>query len=159
MASAVYYNFTCALPALLAFVTINQDWHYDIPLLGIVYRPWRLYMVLCSLPGLIAHIALTFLPESPRFVLEQGDQKKAIEIINSMNRWNNGKSAALDIEEILEEPETIENRKRIAACQQSRYPLLTSIWNQTAPLFEAKYLQLTLVICIMQFIIYYTCNG
>lgn len=159
MASAVYYNFTCALPALLAFVTINQDWHFDIPLLGIVYRPWRLYMVLCSLPGLIAYIALTFLPESPRFVLEQGDQKKAIEIINSMNRWNNGKNSVLAIDEILEEPETIENRKRILACQQSRYPLLTSIWNQTAPLFEAKYLKLTLVVCTMQFIIYYTCNG
>lgn len=159
MASALYFNFTCSLPAVVAFATINQDWQYAIPLLGIVYRPWRLYMVLCSLPALIAYIALIFLPESPRFVLEQGKQKKAIEIVHTINRWNNGADNKLDIVEILEEPETIENRKRIAACQQSRYPLLTSIWNQTAPLFKATYLKSTIMICAMQFIIYYTCNG
>lgn len=159
MASAIYFNFTCSLPALLAFATINQDWHYAIPLLGIVYRPWRLYMILCSLPALIACIALIFLPESPRFVLEQGDEAKAIETVRTINRWNNGTRSPLDMPGIRIEPETHEHRKRILACQQSRFPLITSIWNQTAPLFQASYLKLTLVICCMQFIIYYTCNG
>ena len=120
---------------------------------------WRLYVVVCGLPGFISFIILCFLPESPKFVLSQGKQAEAYRIIQRMNRMNNGKDAKLEEFEIIEESESIENRKRILEIQKSKYPLLSSVWNQTAPLFRKPYLNPTLLICTIQFWIYFTSNG
>lgn len=144
---------------LTAFAVINQNWQFDIPILEITYKPWRLFLVVCSLPGLFASIALLFLPESPKFVLSQGNQAATIEIIEKINRWNNGSDAKLNLAEIYEESESIENRKRILECKDSKFPLLDSIWIQTAPLFKPPYLSSMLLICMIQFSIFYVSTG
>lgn len=159
MGSSIIYGIVCNLLPILAWSVINQDWQFDIPLLGITYKPWRLYVVVCSLPGLLAFIIMTFLPESPKFVLGLGNQAKARQILLKMNRVNNGKNSILEVFEIYEEPESIENRKKIADCKNERFPLLTSIWNQTVPLFQRPYLFPTLLICCIQFFVYATSNG
>lgn len=104
-------------------------------------------------------MALLFLPESPKFVLGQENQEAAYRTLQKMNRWNNGKEAAFEKFEILEETETIENRQRILANKKSRFPLLKTIWNQTAPLFKPPYLKSTVLICTIQFGIYLTSQG
>lgn len=35
------------------FTVINQEWQFEIPFVGIIYKPWRLFFVICSLPGKI----------------------------------------------------------------------------------------------------------
>lgn len=115
MGSAMIFGITCLLLPLIAFGIINQDWQFYIPIVDIVYKPWRLFLIVCSLPGLLATIALLFLPESPKFVLSKGDQATALKIVQQVNRWNNGKNAELNIMEIYEEPESNENRRAIYA--------------------------------------------
>lgn len=115
--------------------------------------------VVCSLPGLFSCLILIFLPESPKFVLGQGDKAKAYEILQKMNRINNGKNSELEVFNINEEPESIANRQRIAKCKESRFPLLKSIWIQTAPLFKPPLLSSTVLICTIQFGIHTTSNG
>lgn len=115
--------------------------------------------MVCSLPGLLSSIVIFFLPESPKFVLGQGDQVKAIEILERVNRWNNGKHSSLGLVEIYEETESIESRARIQKCKQSRFPLLKSIWIQTAPLFKPPYLSSMVLICAIQFSIFYVSTG
>lgn len=45
---------------------------FRISLLGIMdYRPWRLLIVFCALPGLVASISLFYFPESPKYCLSQ----------------------------------------------------------------------------------------
>lgn len=100
-----------------------------------------------------------FLPESPKFVLGQGDKAGAYEILQKMYRINKGRNAVFDDFEIFEEPESIANRQRILKAKESRFPLLTSIWIQTAPLFRAPFLYSTILICTIQFGIYATSNG
>lgn len=159
MGSALIFGVSCLLLPLVAWFVINQDWLLYIPMLDLVYKPWRLFLVICGLPGLLSSLAFIFLPESPKFVLGQGNQMGAMEILQKMNRWNNGKNAQLEMFELLEEAESIENRRRILDSKSSRFPLLRSVWDQTAPLFKPPYLGSTLLICFLQYLIYITSNG
>lgn len=159
MASALIFGILLPLLPIAAFAVINQSWEFYIPIVDIVYKPWRLYIMVCSLPGLLSSIVIFFLPESPKFVLGQGDQATAIAILERVNRWNNGKHSSLGLVEIYEETESIESRARIQKCKQSRFPLLKSIWIQTAPLFKPPYLSSMLLICAIQFSIFYVSTG
>lgn len=159
MGSAVIYGISLLLIPLVAFFVINADWQFDIPLINITYKPWRLFLVIASIPSLFAFIILIFLPESPKFVLGQGDKAKAYEILQKMHRINNGSGSEFETFEIFEEPESIANRQRILSCKESQFPLLNSIWNQTAPLFKPPHLFSTVLICAIQFVVFATSNG
>lgn len=159
MTAVIIFGIICVVLPLVALYVINQEWQFEIPFLNVVYKPWRLFLIVCSLPGIIAWLCLFYVPESPKFVLGQGDQKRAIEIVTEIHRKNNGKNAILGIAEIREEIESIENRRRIADCKKSRFPFLTSIWIQTVPLFKPPYLKSTMITTSLQFCIYYVCNG
>lgn len=138
-------------------IIINQEWQFDV--FNITYKPWRLYLAVCSVPGLISFGITTYLSESPKFVLGQGKQAETYEILRKMNRLNNGKKSELESFEIVEEIESIENRKRILAIENSRYPFLASVYHQTVPLFKKPYLSSTLLVCLIQFSIFYTSQG
>lgn len=159
MGSALIFGISCLLLPLVAFFVINRDWQFDVPLIDLTYKPWRLFIVVCGVPGFLASVILFFLPESPKFVLGQGNQMAAYEILQKVNRWNNGKHSKLELFEIYEEAESIENRRRILNSKESRFPLLNSVWIQTAPLFKPPHLGPTILICTIQFGIYATSNG
>lgn len=144
---------------LLAWSIINQDWQYAIPLLNVTYKPWRLFLVACGLPSFLSFLVLLFLPESPKFVLSQGKNEQAYEILQQMNRVNNGKGSELKRFEIIPEAESIENRQLILECKQKSFPFLRSVWIQTAPIFKPPYLSATVLICAVQFGIYATNQG
>ncbi|XP_055309491.1 synaptic vesicle glycoprotein 2B-like isoform X2 [Sitodiplosis mosellana] len=159
MGSAVIYGISCLLLPLIAWFVINQDWQFHVPLIDITYKPWRLFIIVCGIPGFLASMILLFMPESPKFVLGQGNEVEAYKVLQTMNRWNNGKKNKVESFEIYEEAESIENRRRITDCKNSRFPLLKSVWIQTAPLFKPPHLSSTLLICTIQFGIYATSNG
>ncbi|XP_031625525.1 synaptic vesicle glycoprotein 2B-like [Contarinia nasturtii] len=159
LAASVIFGISCISIPLAAGSVINQDWQFYVPLLDITYKPWRLYFVVCSSPGFIAALILIFLPESPKFVLGQGKSTGAYQILRKMHRLNNGRKVEFEVFEIDEEKESIENRKQMMDNKQSRYPLLKSIWTQTTPLFKPPYLRSTLLMCAIQFGIYWTNSG
>lgn len=106
------------------------------------------------------HVKFSFaFTESPKFVLGQGKSAEAYEILQTVYRINNGKGSSLEEFDILEDTESIENRKRTLENTQSRFPLLKSIWTQTAPLFKPPYLFSTVLICLIQFPIFMTGTG
>lgn len=144
---------------LTAWAVINLDWSYHVPVIDVIYRPWRFYLIVSGLPGFFGALALFFFPESPKFVLGQGNQQATYAILQQMNRWNNGRKSPLESFEIHEEVESVQNRQRILECQSSRVPLLRTVWNQTAPLFESVHIKSTLLICIIQFGISITSTG
>lgn len=111
------------------------------------------------LVGLLAFFILLFLPETPKFVLGQGDKSGAYEILRKMHRMNTGKRDEFEVFDIYEELESVENRNRMMESKQSRFPFLKSVWIQTAPLFQPPYLFSTILVCTIQFGIYATSNG
>ena len=161
MCASVVFGIFCILLPGIAWVVINEEWEFYIPVIDIVYKPWKLFLVVCALPALMCSLALLVLPESPKFVLAQGNQAETIQILQKINRWNNGgkKAKPLEITEIFEEFEAIENRKKIAENKNSRFPLLKQVWDQTAPLFQRPHLKTTMLACTIQFAIFATSNG
>lgn len=75
---------------MIAFLVINQDWVLHLTFIGIDYKPWRLFVIVCGIPGFLCGLSLFILPESPKFLLAVGDEKKAIEVLKKMHRWNGG---------------------------------------------------------------------
>ncbi|KAL9698028.1 hypothetical protein quinque_001469 [Culex quinquefasciatus] len=156
MAASFVHSIGCPLLPGLAYVIINQSWAFTIPVLDIVYRPWRLFLVICGLPGFISALALLKFPESPKFDLNQGNAKRATETIQWIHRFNNGNAESpLQIQLILGEAEVQPSRDHSKGVKA----VLELIWNQTAPLFKRPYLHKTILMCFLQFGTYITAHG
>ncbi|KAL1397239.1 hypothetical protein pipiens_009904 [Culex pipiens pipiens] len=159
MAASFVFGIGCVLMPGLAWVVLDHSWEFTVPVLNIVYRPWRLFLVICGLPGLIGAFALLRFPETPKFVLNQGDPERALETIQWMHRMNVGtKEPALQIELILE-GEAMQKPDDASGDPKKLKALLKLIWNQTAPLFMPPYLSKTLLVCFLQFGSYVTAHG
>lgn len=145
-ASAVFGIGGLLLPGV-AFIVINQTWQLSLPLVNIVYRPWRLFLVVCGLPSLISALALLGIPESPKFVFSKGDSKRAIEIFRWMHRMNVSKmEPPLEIRTIVDSVDVQQQQ-----ATDSSDSMLKLIWKQTAPLFMGPHLKCTAIICVLQF--------
>lgn len=102
----------------------------------------------------MAFIAFCILPESPKFVLGQGNQAEAVEILRMVHRWNCGKNADLvNIHQLYDETAS-ENQH-----SEQKKSLFASIWFQTKPLFMAPHLKTTVLLCILKFIEFAGTNG
>lgn len=162
MGASVIFGITCVLLPVIAWLVINQNWEFYIPYLNVMYKPWRLFLVVCSLPSLLCALALLKIPESPKFVLSQGNQDETIEILQRIYRINTGGGKKpLEIPAIIEEIESVASREKNqrAGSGSGATQILRAMWSQTAPLFRQPNLKRTFIACTMQFGIYVTSNG
>ncbi|TKS84941.1 Synaptic vesicle glycoprotein 2C [Collichthys lucidus] len=65
----------------------NQGWSFSM---GSAYQfhSWRVFVVVCALPCVSAVVALTFMPESPRFFLEMGKHDEAWMVLKHIHDTN-----------------------------------------------------------------------
>uniref|UniRef100_A0A1Q3FNK2 Putative synaptic vesicle transporter svop n=2 Tax=Culex tarsalis TaxID=7177 RepID=A0A1Q3FNK2_CULTA len=155
MGASFVFGTGCLFLPGIAYLTINNEWEIPVPFLEIIYRPWRLFFVVCSLPGLLCAIALLKFPESPKYMISQGDTDRAIETIHWIHRINsNKKEPDLQIKRIVRNA----NTKSAESCK-SLYSIMKLVWNQTAPLFMKPYLVRTVLVCFIQFGTYVTAHG
>lgn len=163
MGASVIFGVTCVLLPVIAWLVINQQWELYIPILDVIYRPWRLFLVVCGLPSLLCALALIRIPESPKFILSQGGQQETIVVLQRIYRTNVGRDRAerepLQIGTIIEEIESVALRHQQTESKGEWNNLFRSMWNQTAPLFRQPHLKRTFIACGMQFGIYVTSNG
>ncbi|CAG2056141.1 unnamed protein product [Timema podura] len=81
-----------ALPGL-AWLVIPLTWNFV--LLGITFNSWRLFVVLCALPSLITCLLIhNLLPESPKFLINQGKIDEALQVLKTMYVINTGNTAS-----------------------------------------------------------------
>ncbi|XP_058501371.1 synaptic vesicle glycoprotein 2B [Solea solea] len=83
------------LAAGLAWLVIPRTWAH-ISLGTLDFQSWRLFVALCSLPGLTSALLFRLLmPESPKFLMEADREKEAIHVFRlmfEMNMRGKGKS-------------------------------------------------------------------
>lgn len=92
MGAAFIFGLGAMLMPAIAWLFINQEWRLELPFLGITYKPWRLFMVICGIPGLICGLSLFKIPESPKYLLSMGQEEKALDILKGIYRINTGNS-------------------------------------------------------------------
>lgn len=73
--------------SVLAAVIIPLDFSWD--LFGwMIFRSWRLYMLAGSCFSGIGWLGITWLPESPKYVLIMGNQQKSLHILRRIYSAN-----------------------------------------------------------------------
>lgn len=137
MGAAMVYGVFCTMSPCLAWLIINQEFSFYIPLIGTLYKPWRLYMLVCGLPSLICSLVLLKMPESPKFVFEKKSSEETIEILRKMYSINTGQDLVFQTK-LEQETNSVDNYdiKRIL------------------DLFRPPYITLTLIGCFIFFCIY-----
>lgn len=163
MCASVIFGVTTVVMPLLAWLVINQEWSFAVPLINIDFKPWRLFVIVCGLPSLISGLGLLPIPESPKFVLSQGNQEETVRIIEIVYRINDSKAKnhPLTITDIEEELESVEMRTKAqklnghTGCMM----VLRSVWQQTTPLFQKNVLRITILASLLQFGNYAVASG
>lgn len=85
---------TCFMPGstmyqgLMGVLIMQSKWRFNV--LGLMIGPWRVYLASCSFISAIAFIAITFLPESPKFLLAIGKHDEALATLRRVYRINTG---------------------------------------------------------------------
>lgn len=72
----------------ISWAILPLEFTYPIPILGILYRPWRLLVVAIAVPFAVATVLLYFAPESPKFLSVKGDHDAALEVIKKIYAGN-----------------------------------------------------------------------
>lgn len=67
--------------AVLALLILPLEFSVPMPLLGITYRPWRLFALIMALMLALGAVMIFFLEESPKFLVNKGDTDKAMQIL------------------------------------------------------------------------------
>lgn len=75
------------------------------------FSSWRVFILLNTIPSLLAFTGLVFLPESPKFLLTLGKNKESLRILNEIYYWNTGGTDAYPVK-FLSPPETLTPRTR-----------------------------------------------
>lgn len=70
---------------------LSFDWTFEL-YHGYLFRPWRLLILVYTMPGIIASIWLLKMPESPRFLLAINEHNKALKVVKWIEKINNEKS-------------------------------------------------------------------
>ncbi|NEG69552.1 sugar porter family MFS transporter [Bifidobacterium sp. BRDM6] len=97
------YQFLCTIGILLTNI-IN----YAISANGGVHSSfansaWRWMLGIGAIPALVFLIALAFMPESPRFLLQKGKQQKGFEILERIGGTESAKQEVVEINASIEE--------------------------------------------------------
>lgn len=140
---------TIFLPSM-AWILLSATWNLYIPFLNFSYRPWRLLIIIYSLPCLIFGFLIYLLPESPKYLLSKGDRTQSLEILKNIYTINSGKDKDnFEVTELAwEEFDVVEKTEK-------KSNLLIRIWQQTVPLFRMPYLVKTIMVCFIQFAIFF----
>lgn len=86
--TAMFMPLGTAFQPFLALLIMPMEWRFNF--LGLVYAPWRLYMLLSSSIMIFSFISMMRLPESPKFLLSVGKKSEAMEVLRTLYSINKG---------------------------------------------------------------------
>ncbi|GLH07198.1 Organic cation transporter protein [Gryllus bimaculatus] len=147
----------CAQPGI-AWLIIPQTWVWHLP--WCLYKSWRVFIVICALPTLLAAIVTAFcLPETPKFLMAVGKKDEALNILRNMYVKNSGNSVVKYPVNSIILTEDDATQVSPSDSGSSVIDLIVHMWNQTVPLFKTPFLWKTLLVCFVQYGLYASSNG
>lgn len=129
----------------LGWIILPETWKIPITILGIYFRPWRFLIIVYSLPSVLAALFIYLLPESPKYLLTEGKNDDALNILKKVYSFNTGKHPDdFPVKEVFWEEDGAENISK-------KHGLLKTMWKQTVPLFKRHFIAKTVMVCLLQF--------
>lgn len=90
-----------------------------------VEENWRAMFLAEALPGLIFLLAAMFIPESPRWLVKQGQSKEALSVLKRFNSDKRAKEISDEIESVVHEEADV--RFRDLFSKKLRFPLIIAV--------------------------------
>ncbi|XP_013192874.1 solute carrier family 22 member 1 [Amyelois transitella] len=138
-----------AAGAVVAYLTTLLSFSLPIPALGINFTPWRLLIIIMSIPIGLGGVFIHFFHESPKFLANWDRNDEALKVLESIYRINHkGSLDEFQIKQIrLEDVQ-----------KKNKMSLTRAIYEQSAPLFRRPLLGQTLQLFYIVAIVYITNN-
>ncbi|XP_058797394.1 synaptic vesicle glycoprotein 2B-like isoform X2 [Phymastichus coffea] len=140
----------CIINAVLAWAIIPHSWIVAIGGNTFVFNSWRLYLSTCGIPILIGALGLSFFPESPKFLMSQGRNDEALEVLKKIYSMNNGvpqeEYPIKSLENELSSSQYVERNSN----SESLKSVIQKGLLQMKPLFMGSYLVRLLLIVLIQ---------
>ncbi|EDV91828.1 3-hydroxybenzoate transporter MhbT [Drosophila grimshawi] len=128
---------------------------FEGSLLGLPLSSWRLFIIADVSISLIAIVGLYALPETPKYLLVQGNVEEALQTLGKIYEQNFGRSAGdYPVKRLSPQTGGASLSSVHSFCDAVRL-----VWQQTVPLFYRSRVFHTLNICTTQFIIYGIAQG
>jgi len=90
---------------------------------------WRMLCVICAIPCFLNFLCMTFLPESPRWLLARGRVEEAEKTIKLMARWNGVEMPPLSLKPVSLADETASVSEVLATpARRKKFGLLGVAW-------------------------------
>lgn len=121
---------------LAATIILNQHWSFAIEFLGITYSPWRLFLIIISLPTFLCGLGmLIFVPESPKFMYSKGNEEEAFKILQYAYERNYGDDGPKKFN-IPRHSKSLSIILTQIDYDKVSPGMFESMWQQTGPLFK-----------------------
>ncbi|GFY76749.1 synaptic vesicle glycoprotein 2B [Trichonephila inaurata madagascariensis] len=115
---------------------------------------WRKFLLICSIPAIVSAVGVSFLPESPRFLLEMGRNSEAIYVYKQIFSWNNAVKSGEEYQ--LTELEVPGKRPTVHVSIPSNRGILREMlrsvencWNNISGVFASPHTFLTLFLLVI----------
>lgn len=119
------------------------------------FSSWRLLLIVNSGLSILALIGLFALPETPKYVMVQGDHDGALEILRWIFVKNTGRPGSdYPVKHIVMQSNGA-SLSNISGVKDA----LKLIWSQTVPLFYRERCLHTINICAIMFVVYGISQG
>lgn len=153
---SIVYGTAALLVPIFAALIINLDINFHIPVINIEYKSWRLFMVICGLPGFICGLIFLCFPESPKYLLSTDKQEETLNALRMIYSINTGKErTTFPVLEILKDPDTTMAPKVTKFHKSQTFcSILNSMWKQTAPVFSKEYIRATVIASLLIFVVH-----
>ncbi|XP_060525056.1 synaptic vesicle glycoprotein 2C-like [Cylas formicarius] len=86
----VFWNFGIIILPGVAWCLLSKNM-VDLYAPSVTLSPWRIFVLVCSLPSLISYVLIYYLPETPKYLMDHGKYEKAKMVFQKMYAFNTGR--------------------------------------------------------------------
>ncbi|XP_017057402.1 synaptic vesicle glycoprotein 2A isoform X2 [Drosophila ficusphila] len=140
---------------LLAYFLMPVDIYFKVGTLQ--FRTWQVFLAISSLPSFLCGLLHIFLPESPKFLMSQGNYKKAMKSLQSIYHLNKRKSRDSYPVKRLSDPtpdrsDDIDGKSSTIKERfgRAKKKFNEGLW-QLRPMFSKPYLTISLLVYCLHF--------
>ncbi|RDD36368.1 Synaptic vesicle glycoprotein 2C [Trichoplax sp. H2] len=170
--SNAYWCFGNIYAALMALLIITQS--VAISVGQVTLTGWRIFLIVCAIPPLIALISLSLMPNSPRFLIKQGKREKTLKVLRAIHRINSqcrtqhgnqpfciklSDLPTIDDLHLSDDVDDVNDDNDISKNIDSCYSKLQRFLRQYAILYSRKWRKQTLMITVIWFLYCFCTNG
>ncbi|XP_054014399.1 synaptic vesicle glycoprotein 2A-like isoform X2 [Hylaeus anthracinus] len=130
----------------------------NIPIGGVVFHSWHLFVFICSLPALLTGTWLLFFPETPKYLAETGQNVQMLDVLMRMYSENSGEPPKEYITKLRNcgnnnlndlVHRIMHTRDQDDVEEQSFQLMINDIWTKTVMILKPPFLCRTIVVCLI----------